>query len=93
MRLPNIIATAGTSTGGVNEVERDRIAGEFREAFEADVEEEKRAELIYELNEKMRGKHNLYIEVGKELGTRYKNAIRAYVDMHMRRRFEIEARQ
>ena len=86
MRVPKIIAAASNGTGGIDEAKRDEIAARFREAFEADVEEEVRAEMIYELNRSMWGRRALYIAVGNVLGTRYKNAIREYVRLHEQRR-------
>lgn len=79
--FPSIIATSGRGTGGLDEVRRDEIVAKFRKAFEADVDEERRADMIYEINRSMWGNPAMYASVGRELGTRYKNAIRKYVQM------------
>lgn len=82
MRIPQIIATASRGTGGLNEVEVEQIAAAFREAFEADVEDDVKAEMIYDLDQSMRGRYATYTAVGWALGSRYKNLIRVYVTMH-----------
>jgi ATP-dependent helicase YprA (DUF1998 family) len=79
MRIPQIIATARVRTGGLDEVKRDLLVTRFREAFEADVDEEVRADMIYELNRSMWGQPAMYMAVGEALGSRYKNLIREYV--------------
>lgn len=60
-------------------MERDRIVTRFREALEADVDEDQRTEMIYELHKSMQGRQQMYLAVGDALGSRYKNAVRKYV--------------
>jgi hypothetical protein len=81
MRVPQIIAKATGWSGGVDEVKRDAIVKRFREAFEADVDEDTRADMVYEINRSMWGNPSMYAAVGRELGSRHKNAIRVYVQM------------
>ena len=85
MRIPRIVARVGRDADDLDEVKVDAVTAEFRDAFFSDVTEDKRAELIYEIHQKLRGQQEVYEAVGAALGSRLKNAIRVYIDAYRRR--------
>jgi hypothetical protein len=87
MRLPSIIAKASVNGSGMqfDEVRRDQIAADFRNALTADMEEEARAELVYEIHRTVMSNYALYGAVMQELGSRFKNAIREYLTIRARK--------
>lgn len=80
MRIPEIIAT--DRQPAFDEVQRDAIVEEIREALDADLFEEQIAERIYEIHLRIRAKHALYQEVWHALGSRLRNAAKQYISMH-----------
>jgi hypothetical protein len=62
--------------------ERDRYVSRFTDAMNMDKEEPDIAAAVYAIHTEIAHKHDLYIAVGDALGSKYKNAIRKYVDMH-----------
>jgi hypothetical protein len=80
MRVPRIVARVGRDADELDEAMVDAFAAEFREAFTADISEEERAGRIYEIDVRLRGKQEVYSAVGRALGSRFKNAIRKYID-------------
>lgn len=74
------IVAKADSAPAIDERRRDALVREFRAALlDADVEEERRAALVYAVHLKVRSDYDLYEEVSKALGSRLKNAIRSYV--------------
>lgn len=70
----------------IDEVKRDELVREFRAALlDADVEEDVRAALVFEVHLKVRADWDLYEAVGKTLGSYLKNAIHSYVKDHQER--------
>jgi hypothetical protein len=80
MRVPRIVARVGRDADDLDEVMVDAFAAEFREAFTADILEEERAVRVYEIHIRLRGRQDVYLAVGRALGSRFKNAIRKYID-------------
>lgn len=62
--------------------ERDKYVSRFMDAFNLDKEEPEIAAAVFAIHTEIAHKHDLYIAVGDGLGSKYKNAIRKYVDMH-----------
>ena len=54
----------------------------FTDALNADIEEQERAKIVYELRQELAGEHDLFIAVGDQLSSKQKTAIRLYVDQH-----------
>jgi hypothetical protein len=86
MRVPRIVARVGRDADDLDEVMVDEFAAEFREAFTADISEEERAGRVYEIHMRLRGKQEVYEAVGPALGSRFRNAIRKYIDLHRLRK-------
>lgn len=62
--------------------EKDKYVSRFLDAFNADLEDEAMARAIYGIHSEIANKHDLYIAVADELGTKHKSAIKAYVKQH-----------
>lgn len=62
-----------------DEVERDRYVARFLAAFNADVEDEEKAQLVYAVHMEVRSNYDLYIAVADKLGWTFKNALHIYV--------------
>jgi RNase H-fold protein (predicted Holliday junction resolvase) len=60
--------------------ERDKYVSRFTDAFNMDGEELEIAKAVESIHKEIAHRHDLYIAVGEELGTK-KNAIRKYIDM------------
>jgi hypothetical protein len=71
-------------------VERDKYVSRFMDAMQMDKEEEERAAAVYAIHMELAGKNDLYIAIADAIaaqhGTKFKNAIRKYVDMHKKQR-------
>lgn len=65
-----------------DEDEKERYVGRFRKAFDADVEEDVKAKLVYEVHLEIRSNYDLYIAVADALGSYLKRAIRTYIEQH-----------
>lgn len=65
-----------------NPKERDKYVSRFTDALNLDKEEADIAAAVYAIHTEIAHKHDLYIAVGDALGTKYKNALRKYVDIH-----------
>lgn len=61
--------------------ERDKYVSRFTEAFNLDVDEDKKAAAVYAIHLEIAHKHGLYIAVADALGAKYKRAIHNYVAM------------
>lgn len=61
--------------------ERDKYVSRFLDAFNADTEEDKKAEAVYAIHMEIAHKSGLYIAVADALGAKYKRAIHTYVAM------------
>jgi hypothetical protein len=83
MRLPRIMA--GKDAPELDEVKVDVVTAEFREAFTADISEDERARCVYEIHRRVASDQEVYAAVGSALGSRFKNAIRKYVDAYRNR--------
>lgn len=81
MKVSEIIGTRVDPRGDIefNEAERDRYVARFLAAFTADVEEDERAKLVYEVHQSIRNQHDLYIAVYDKLTWWHKNALHVYV--------------
>jgi truncated hemoglobin YjbI len=81
MKIGEILGTRVDPRGEIefDEAERDRYVSQFLAAFYADVEEEKRAELVYAVHLQVRNKHDLYIAVSDKLGSTLRKALHGYV--------------
>lgn len=70
----------------IDEAERDKYVSRFMDAMQLDAEEEARASAVYTLHLDIAARHDLYIAVADAIaaqhGTKFKNAIRKYIDMH-----------
>lgn len=66
--------------------ERDKYVSRFMDAMNLDKEEEEKAAAVHAIHLEVAAKHDLYIAVADAIaaahGTKFKNAIRKYVDMH-----------
>lgn len=62
--------------------ERDKYVSRFTDAFNIDKEEPEIAAAVYAVHAEIAHKHDLYIAVGDTLGSKYKSALRKYVEMH-----------
>lgn len=62
-----------------DEAERDHYVTRFLAAFDADVNEEEKAKLVYEVHKTICHKYDLYIAVGDALGSTLKKALHIYV--------------
>lgn len=63
-----------------NMAEIQRFVSLFTDAFDADVTDEKRDELIFKVHEQLAGKNETYIAVSKLIGKTRKNAIRKHIE-------------
>jgi len=66
----------------VDEKQVDKYVNLFTDALNADVEEEKRAELVSALRAELAGKNDLFIAIGERLESKQKSAIRLYCEQH-----------
>jgi hypothetical protein len=66
--------------------ERDKYVSRFMDAMTMDKDEETKASAVFAVHTEVAHKHDLYIAIADALaaqhGTKFKNAIRKYVDMH-----------
>lgn len=62
--------------------ERDKYVSRFTDAFNLDKEEADIAAAVYAVHTEIAHKHDLYIAVGDQLGSRGKSALRKYVEIH-----------
>lgn len=62
-----------------DEAERDQYVSRFLAAFNADVEEDEKARLVFEVHQTLRGQYDLYIAVYDKLTWWHKNALHVYV--------------
>lgn len=66
--------------------ERDKYVGRFMDAMNMDKEEPEVAAAVHALHMEIASKHDLYIAVADAIasqhGSKFKNAIRKYVDLH-----------
>lgn len=62
--------------------ERDKYVSRFTDAFNLDKEESDIAAAVYAVHTEIAHKHDLYIAVADQLGSRGKSAVRKYVDIH-----------
>jgi hypothetical protein len=62
-----------------DEAERDRYVSRFLAAFDADVEEDAKAQLVHEIHLEVRSNYDLYIAINNALSTRHRSALRTYV--------------
>lgn len=70
--------------GDVNDFDPDKLdlyVDKFRAALTADVEEENRADLVYEVHREVCSDYALYIAVADILGPTMKRAIKTYIGM------------
>jgi hypothetical protein len=69
--------------------ERDKYVSRFMDAMNMDKEEPEIASAVHALHMEVAHKHSLYIAIAGAIatahGTKFKNAIRKYVDMHKRK--------
>lgn len=61
--------------------ERDKYVGRFMDAFNMDAEDPVIAEAVYAIHMEVAHRHDLYIAIADSLGSKYKNAIRKYLDI------------
>jgi hypothetical protein len=70
--------------------ERDKYVSRFMDAMNMDKEEPEIAAAVHALHLEIAAKHDLYIAVADAIsaahGSKYKNAIRKYVDMHKKQK-------
>lgn len=70
----------------VDQAERDKFVSRFMDAMQMDKEEPEIAAAVYAIHLDVAHKHDLYIAIADELakqhGTKYKNAIRKYIELH-----------
>ena len=70
--------------------ERDKYVSRFMDAMQMDKEEEERAAAVHAIHMELAGKNDLYIAIADAIsavhGTKFKNAIRKYVDLHKKQR-------
>jgi hypothetical protein len=70
--------------------ERDKYVSRFMDAMNLDKEEEAKAEAVYAIHLEVAAKHDLYIAIADAIatahGTKFKNAIRKYIDMHKKQK-------
>jgi hypothetical protein len=59
--------------------ERDRYVSKFLAAFTADVDEAKRAELVFALHSEVCSNYDLYIAINDALNGVYRRALKTYV--------------
>lgn len=66
--------------------ERDTYVSRFMDAMNMDKEEPEIADAVYKLHTEVAAKHDLYIAIADAIavthGTKFKNAIRKYIDLH-----------
>lgn len=62
-----------------NPAEVQEYVEKFKTAFDLDAEEKEIAAAVYEIHQSVSANHELYIAVGDALGSKLKNAIRAYI--------------
>lgn len=61
-----------------DEGERDRYVARFLTAFNADVDEEEKAQLVTAIHREVCSKYDLYIAIGDKLGPTLKKALHIY---------------
>jgi hypothetical protein len=81
LKVSEIIGTRVDPRGDIefDEAERDRYVARFLAAFNADVEEDEKARLVYEVHKSIGNQHDLYIGVYDKLTWWHKNALHVYV--------------
>jgi hypothetical protein len=66
--------------------ERDKYVSRFMDAMNLDKEESEIAAAVHAIHIEVAAKHDLYIAIADAIaathGTKYKNAIRKYIDIH-----------
>jgi hypothetical protein len=80
MRLPRIVARKDAPE--LDEVKIDEFAAEFREAFTAEIDEDERALRVFQIHRRIAAQQQVYVAVGRALGSLFKNRIRKYVDAY-----------
>lgn len=81
MKVSEMIGTRVDPRGDIefNEAERDRYVARFLAAFNADVNEEEKARLVYTVHQAICDKYDLYIAVYDRFTWWHKNALHVYV--------------
>jgi hypothetical protein len=81
MKVSEMIGTRVDPRGDIqfNVAERDRYVSRFLAAFNADVDELDKAQLVFGIHRDLAGKHDLYIAVYDQLTWWHKNALHVYV--------------
>jgi hypothetical protein len=81
MKIGEIIGTRVDPRGDIefDPTERDRYVSRFLAAFQADVGEDERARLVFEIHQSLRGQYDLYISIYDKLTWWHKNALHVYV--------------
>lgn len=81
MKISEMIGTRVDPRGEIefDEAERDRYVSRFLAAFQADVEEDEKARLVFAVHQTLRGQYDLYIAVYDRLTWWHKNALHVYV--------------
>jgi predicted nucleic acid-binding protein len=81
MKVSEMIGTRVDPRGVIefDVAERDRYVSRFLAAFNADVEDDEKARLVFEVHRSLGGKHDLYIAVHDQLTWWHKNALHVYV--------------
>jgi hypothetical protein len=62
-----------------DETERDRYVSRFLAAFDADVEEDEKARLVYAVHMEVCSQYDLYIAISDKLGSTLRRALHIYV--------------
>jgi hypothetical protein len=71
--------------------EINRFVSLFTDVFDADVEEDERAAMIFKVHEQLHGKQEIYVAAAKLLGTKRKNAIRTYIEQYRQAQKSMQA--
>lgn len=81
MKVSEMIGTRVDPRGEIefDETERDRYVSRFLAAFNADVDEEEKARLVFDVHREISHQHDLYIAVGDKLGATLRRALHVYV--------------
>jgi hypothetical protein len=81
MKIGEIIGTRVDPRGDIefDATERDQYLSRFLAAFNADVEDDEKARLVFEVHQKLRGQYDLYIAVYDKLTWWHKTALHTYV--------------
>ena len=81
MKISEILGLRVDPRGDIeyDETERDRYVARFLAAFDADVEEDEKAKLVYEVHRSIMNQHDLYIAVYDKLTWWHKNALHVFV--------------